>query len=145
MGEFNTVGLDDIAARFLRMEEAATKAVPLMLEAGANVLVKAQQEEAAAMGIKETAGFIKSIKATPVKGNDTERYVEVYPQGRAKHGNDRKGDSSNVRYATIGFVAQYGTSKIPARPYMTAANEKAHQKANDAMYEVWKGVNDGQN
>ena len=128
MGEFTTVGLEEVAQKFLRMEEAATKAVPLMLEAGAAVLVKAQQEEAAAMGIKETAGFIQSIAATKIKGDDTERYVEVYPQGKAKHGNDRKGDKSNVRYATIGFIAQYGTSKIPARPYMTAANEKAHQQ-----------------
>ena len=143
MGEFTTVGLEEVAQKFLRMEEAATKAVPLMLEAGANVIIKAQQDEAAAMGIKETAGFIQSIKATPVKGDDTERYVEVYPQGKAKHGNDRKGDKSNVRYATIGFITQYGTSKIPARPYMTAANEKAHQQTTDAMYEVWKGVNNG--
>lgn len=143
MGEFTTVGLEEVAQKFLRMEEAATKAVPLMLEAGAAVLVKAQQEEAAAMGIKETAGFIQSIAATKIKGDDTERYVEVYPQGKAKHGNDRKGDKSNVRYATIGFIAQYGTSKIPARPYMTAANEKAHQQATDAMYEVWQGVNNG--
>lgn len=143
MGEFTTVGLEEVAEKFLHMEEAATKAVPLMLEAGAAVLVKAQQDEAAAMRIKETAGFIQSIKATPVKGDDVERYVEVYPQGKAKHGNDRKGDKSNVRYATIGFIAQYGTSKIPARPYMTAANEKAHEKANNAMYEVWQGVNNG--
>ena len=143
MGEFTTVGLEEVAEKFLRMEEAATKAVPLMLEAGAAVIAKAQQEEAAAMGIKETAGFIQSIKATPVKGDDIERYVEVYPQGKAKHGNDRKGDKSNVRYATIGFIAQYGTSAIPARPYMTAANEKAHEQANNAMYEVWQGVNNG--
>lgn len=143
MGDFTTIGLDDVAERFLRMEEAATKAVPLMLKAGAEVLVKAQQDEAAAMGIKETAGFIQSIKATPVKGDETERHVEIYPQGKAKHGNDRKGDKSNVRYATIGFIAQYGTSKIPARPYMTSANEKAHEAANNAMHEVWKGVNGG--
>lgn len=138
MGEFTTVGLDDVAERFLHMEAAATRAVPLMLEAGAKVLVKAQQDEAAAMGIKETAGFINSIKATPVKGNEAERYVEVYPQGKADHGNERKGDKSNVRYATIGFIAQYGTSKIPARPYMTSANEKAQDKVNDAMHEIWK-------
>ena len=143
MGDFTTVGLEEVAERFLHMEEKATRAVPLMLEAGAEVIVKAQQAEAEAMGIKETAGFIKSIKATPVKGDAAERYVEIYPQGKAKHGNDRKGDKSNVRYATIGFVAEYGTPRIPARPYMTAANEKAHEKANNAMFEVWKGVNDG--
>lgn len=143
MGEFTTVGLEEVAEQFFRMEEAATKAVPLMLEAGAEVLVKAQQAEAEAMGIKETAGFINSIKATPVMGDDTERHIEVYPQGKAKHGNDRKGDKSNVRYATIGFMAQYGTSSTPARPYMTSANEKAHEEVNNTMYEVWKGVNNG--
>ena len=122
MGEFTTVGLEDVAAKFLRMEEAATKAVPLMLEAGAAVLVKAQQDEAAAMGIKETAGFIQSIKATPVKGDDTERYVEVYPQGKAKHGNDRKGDKGRVRYATIGFIAQYGTRRIKYQQWFYRPN-----------------------
>lgn len=144
MGDFTTVGLDEVAERLLRMDEAATKAVPLMLEAGAEVLVKAQRAEAESMGIKETAGFIQSIKASPVKGDDTERYVEVYPQGKAKHGNDRKGDKSNVRYATIGFVAQYGTSTTAARPYMTSANEKASENVSAAMYEAWKGVNNGE-
>lgn len=141
MGEFTTVGLEEVAQKFLKMESAAVKAVPLMLVAGADVIVQAQQEEAEAMGIKETAGFIQSIKATAVKGDETEQYVEVYPQGKAKHGNDRKGDKSNVRYATIGFIAQYGTTRIPARPYMTAANEKAREKVNEAMYDVWKEVN----
>lgn len=143
MGDFTTVGLDVVAAKFLEREEETTKAVNKMLEVGADVLVKAQQEEAAAMGIKETAGFIQSIKATKVKGDEVERFVEVYPQGKAKHGNDRKGDKSNVRYATIGFVAQYGTSSQPARPYMTAANEKARESVSDAMYEVWKEVTNG--
>ena len=93
-----------------------------MLKAGADVLIEAQRAEAQAMGLNETGGFINSIKATDVKGDDTEKYVEIYPQGRAKHGNDRKGDKSKVRYATIGFVAEYGTSSHAARPYMTVAN-----------------------
>ena len=61
-----------------------------MLKAGADVLIEAQRAEAQAMGLNETGGFINSIKATDVKGDDTEKYVEIYPQGRAKHGNDRK-------------------------------------------------------
>ena len=91
-----------------------------------------------AMGLNETGGFINSIKATDVKGDDTEKYVEIYPQGRAKHGNDRKGDKSKVRYATIGFVAEYGTSSHAARPYMTVANEKAHEKVVEAQRSIWE-------
>lgn len=97
-----------------------------------------QSDKALAMGLNETGSFVKSIKATAVKGNDTEKYVDVYPQGRAKHGNDRKGDKSNVRNATIGFVAEYGTSSQQARPYMTTANAKAHEKVIDAELEVWE-------
>lgn len=138
MAEFTTIGLEEVEKAFLRMEKAAVMAVPKMLKAGADVLVEEQKAEALAMGLNETGGFVKSIKATAVKGDDTEKYIEVYPQGRAKHGNDRKGDKSNVRNATIGFVAEYGTSDRQARPYMTVANEKAREKVLEAELEIWK-------
>ena len=140
MGEFNTVGLEDIIDAFSRREAATVEAVPKMLKAGADVLIEAQRAEAQAMGLNETGGFINSIKATDVKGDDTEKYVEIYPQGRAKHGNDRKGDKSKVRYATIGFVAEYGTSSHAARPYMTVANEKAHEKVVEAQRSIWESL-----
>lgn len=143
MGEFTTVGLEEVIEAFSRRERATVEAVPKMLKAGADVLIAAQKAEAKAMGIEETAGFINSIKATAIKGNDTEKYVEVYPQGRAKHGNDRKGDDSNVRYATIGFVAEYGTSSQAARPYMTAANAKAQDKVVAAQLEEWEKATNG--
>jgi hypothetical protein len=95
------------------------------------------------MGLNDTGGFINSIKATSVKGNDTEKYIDIYPQGKAKHGNERKGDKSNVRYATIGFIAEYGTSSQQARPYMTTANTKAHEKVVAAQREVWESANNG--
>lgn len=138
MGEFNTVGLEDIIDAFGRRETATVEAVPKMLKAGADVLIEAQKAEAQAMGLNETGGFINSIKATDVKGDDTEKYVEIYPQGRAGHGNDRKGDKSKVRYATIGFVAEYGTSSQQARPYMTTANTKAHEKVVEAQHSIWE-------
>ena len=93
--------------------------------------------------MNDTGGFINSIKATPIKGDATEKYVDVYPQGKAKHGNDRKGDKSNVRYATIGFVAEYGTSSKVALPYMTVANEKAHVDVIAAELKEWEKANNG--
>ena len=118
MGEFNTVGLEDIIDAFSRREAATVEAVPKMLKAGADVLIEAQRAEAQAMGLNETGGFINSIKATDVKGDDTEK--------------------SKVRYATIGFVAEYGTSSHAARPYMTVANEKAHEKVVEAQRSIWE-------
>lgn len=143
MAEFSTIGLEEVIESFSRREQAATRAIPEMLKAGADVLVEAQRAEARAMGLNETGGFINSIKATKIKGDDTEKYIEVYPQGRAKHGNDRKGDKSNVRYATIGFINEYGTSKKEARPYMTVANAKAHDKVIEAELEIWERENNG--
>ena len=141
MAEFSTVGLEDVIEAFSRREQATVEAVPKMLQAGAAVLVQAQQEEARAMGLNETGGFVKSIKATAVKGDSREKHIDVFPHGRAKHGNDRKGDKSNVRYATIGFVAEYGTSSQAARPYMTVANDKAQSKVVEAQREVWESEN----
>lgn len=138
MAEFTTVGLEEVIEAFSRREQATTRAVPKMLQAGAAVIVEAQRDEAKAMGIEETTGFIQAIKPTKIKGNDREKYIDVYPQGRAKHGNERKGDKRNVRYATIGFINEYGTRKKAARPYMTVANEKAHEKVIDAELEIWK-------
>ena len=57
---------------------------------------------------------------------------------RERRRNDRKGDKSKVRYATIGFVAEYGTSSHAARPYMTVANEKAHEKVVEAQRSIWE-------
>lgn len=143
MAEFSTVGLESVIEAFGRREQATVEAVPRMLQAGADVLVKAQKAEAAAMGLNETGGFINSIKATSVKGDDREKHVDIFPQGRAKHGNDRKGDKSNVRYATIGFAAEYGTSSKAARPYMTVANDKAQDKVIAAEMEEWERANNG--
>ena len=46
MGEFNTVGLEDIIDAFSRREAATVEAVPKMLKAGADVLIEAQRAEA---------------------------------------------------------------------------------------------------
>lgn len=138
MAEFDTVGLEAVIEAFSQREQATVAAVPKMLKAGADVLIEAQKAEAKAMGIEETAGFINSIKASDIKGDDTERYIEVYPQGKAKHGNEAKGNKSNVRYATIGFIAEYGTSSKAARPYMTVGNAKAQEKVVNTQLEIWE-------
>lgn len=138
MADFNVVGIEDIIDSFSRREEATTAAVPKMLEAGAEVLIEAQKAEAQHRGLNDTGGFINSIKKTAVKGGSAEKHIDVYPQGRAKHGNDRRGDKSNVRYATIGFLNEYGTSSQTPRPYMSVANEKAAAKVAEAQREIWE-------
>lgn len=143
MAKFSTEGLEKVIEAFSRREKAAVTAIPKMLKAGAEIVIEAQKKEARAMGIVETGGFINSIKATPIKGDEREQYIDIYPQGKTKHGNDRKGDKRNVRYATIGFVAEYGTTTQKARPYMTVANEKVHEKVVDEQLKTWERENGG--
>lgn len=139
MASFNVINsADDVAKRFLRREKAAVKAVPEMVKAGGDVLAKAQQETARRMftksGKRLTGDTADSIKRTKVQGDDTEKYVEVFPQGK-----NRKGE----RNATVGFVQQYGRSNMPANPYMTVANEKAAGEVQDRMREVWRKGQEG--
>ena len=76
MGEFNTVGLEDIIDAFSRREAATVEAVPKMLKAGADVLIEAQRAEAQAMGLNETGGFINA-KTGETTGKGVFTIVEV--------------------------------------------------------------------
>lgn len=140
MAKFNTVGLEDAAKEFLLMTERATKAVPLALEAGAEVLVKAQKEEAQKLNLsgRSKGALVRSIKADKVKGDNIAKYKEIYP-----HGIDRSHTKKGVRNAEKGFVLEYGRSNMPARPWMSTANERSASKVMDVMIKAWEGTTNG--
>ena len=125
MAKFNVVGLDDVQEAMLRQDAIVEEAVPEMLKAGGAVMQKAQQEEIKTRfnSRRSTGALLASIKVSAVKEIDGGKRVEIYPNGKDKHG---------VRNAEKGFVLNYGRSNMPARPWFTAANEKA---ADDA----WRG------
>lgn len=150
MGEFNTSGMEELSAAFMRHEAEATRTVEEMLQASADVYVEQQQQAAASYGIRKTGGFIQSIKAGAIKQEDTAKVIEIVPEGRADHGSDygggysnkgnkRKGkkQKGNVRYATIGYIFEYGTSSIPAKPWLTQGNERAENMAYRKAQEIW--------
>lgn len=136
MAKFNVTGLDDVERALLRREAAAVEAVPRMLNAGADVLVRGQQEQAETMfrGDRSTGDLAKSIKKGKVSGSDTEKTIDVWPQGKDRHG---------VSNATKGFVQQYGRTNMAARPWMTTANEKCAGEVHEAMRGEWEAVQNG--
>lgn len=125
MAKFNVVGLDDVQEAMLRQDAIVEEAVPEMLKAGGAVMQKAQQEEIKTRfnSRRSTGALLASIKVSAVKEIDGGKRVEIYPNGEDKHG---------VRNAEKGFVLNYGRSNMPARPWFTAANEKA---ADDVVSE----------
>ena len=126
MAKFNVVGLDDVQEAMLRQDAIVEEAVPEMLKAGGAVMQKAQQEEIKTRfnSRRSTGALLASIKVSAVKEIDGGKRVEIYPNGKDKHG---------VRNAEKGFVLN-----MPARPWFTAANEKAADDVVSEMRRVWE-------
>ena len=150
MAEFNNEGMEELSSAFMRQEDNATATVQDMLQAEADIYTEQQKQAAAGHGIRSTGGFIDSIKKGAVQKEDTAVYIEICPEGKANHSadygggysnkaNKRKGHSQggNVRYATIGYIFENGTSSIPAKPWLTQANEKAESPAYAKAQEIW--------
>jgi HK97 gp10 family phage protein len=131
MAKFNVVGLDDIQNAMLRREAATVEAVPEMLKAGGAVMQKAQKDEITATfkSKRSTGDMASSIVVSDIKEISGGKRVEVYPDGKDRHG---------VRNATKAFVLQYGRKNMPARPWFTAANTKAADDVNAEMRRVWE-------
>lgn len=131
MAKFNVVGLDDIQDAMLRREAATVEAVPEMLKAGGAVMQKAQKDEISATfkSKRSTGDMASSIVVSKIKEIDGGKRVEVYPDGKDRHG---------VRNATKAFVLQYGRKNMPARPWFTAANTKAADEVTAEMRRVWE-------
>jgi hypothetical protein len=140
MAEFNSVGLEDVERQLLFWTEAATKAAPKIIDAGVDVLITAQRAEAAKLKIsgRSAGALVKSIKAGKLMGKDSAMYREVFP-----HGKDKNHTKKGVRNAEKGFVLEYGRSNMPARPWMSVANEKAADAVVEAQLKVWEAMTNG--
>ena len=142
MGSFETIGIEEIAKAFENNAKRVSDIVPEMLKEGAEVVAKYQKEEAERYGLKNTGGLIKAIKPTKISKIGSATVIDVYPQGKATHGNEKKGDKSNVRYATIGYIAEYGIKRsknpTPPKPWLTAATAKAEPEVRKVQLKVWE-------
>lgn len=99
------------------------------LYAGAKVM---KQEQAQAMKdykLKDTGDLIKSIKSGKIRKTDTGKMITVGPDGV-----DRKG----VRNMEKAAIAQYGSSREPARPWATLARVRGENKVRERMAEVFR-------
>lgn len=145
MANFYAIGFDEVEKQFLNQSEAATKAVPLMLKAGATVLVEAQKNEIdilvreskirkKSVKTRSLGDLKKSIKSTKLKITRSEATIEVYPHGK---------DSDGTNNAEKGFTLEFGRTNMPAYPWMTIANAKSEEDVHKKMREIWENLNDG--
>lgn len=129
MARFKFSGLDKIQTELEERGARVSGVVNHALYAGAKVM---KQEQAQAMKdykLKDTGDLIKSIKSGKIRKTDTGKMITVGPDGV-----DRKG----VRNMEKAAIAQYGSSREPARPWATLARVRGENKVRERMAEVFR-------
>lgn len=131
MAEFSFSGLGDLMLDMQAIAELPEDVQDEMLNAQADVVVKAQQEQAKVMGVEDTGLTLHSIKKGKVKLKKGVRVIYVTPTGTRKRGKKR------VRNAEIAFVNEFGKEKQKARPFIRTANEKSAEATTQAAADVY--------
>lgn len=140
MAHLTFYGLDELMLSMQEIAEIPDEVQDEMLNAGADVVVRAQKRAAETMGVQDTGLVIDSISKGPVKVKDGKRGIYVYPRGTRIRGADEKGKPIRVRNAEIAFVSEYGTTHQAARPFVLQGNETSAEEttqAQAAVYDRW--------
>ena len=131
MATFSSTGADDL---ILSLEEVANLPDSVkddILNAQADVVVKAQKAKARSYGVNKTGVLISSITKGKPKTSKGVRTLAVYPRGTRKRGD------KTVRNAEIAFVAEFGRRKQKARPFIRDANEESAAETTAAGAAVY--------
>ena len=136
MARVNAFGLDELFNTFKKEGGAIDKETgKKMLEAGADVLVAEMKQQMLMYGIFDRGTTMESIMHEQVQYGAGGYYIEVYPAGIRKKDSDHK---KRVRNAMIAFLAEYGTAKVPARPFMATTVKAAADDVAEAMRRIWE-------
>ena len=135
MARVNALGIDELAKTIREFGTISSETSKEMLAAGGKVLVEETKQQMLMFGVLDRGTTQASIKHGEVKYAAGGAYIEVWPAGIRKKDYDH---SKNTRNAMIAFLAEYGTSKIPARPFMATAIREAADNVAEAMMKVWE-------
>lgn len=131
MAKLSVHGLDGLILSLKEVSQIPDDVAAAMLDAAAQVVEEAQIAEGMTMGVYNTGQTLRSIRRGRMKrGKGGERLIYVTPTGT----ND-KGE----RNATVAFVNEYGvpSRKIPPRPFIATANEKAAGPATEEAAKIY--------
>lgn len=125
MARISVDGLDGLLADLGELAALPDRVVEDMLNAEAEVIVRAQQAETASQwrGEFATGTTARSIRKGRLKKTADGRSLTVAPQGKNARG---------TRNAEVAFINEFGKRGQPARPAIAAANARAEQEAVDA-------------
>lgn len=133
MARVTMIGFNEIAKDFEAEAQRTPAKAEAMLNAGADVLAREIQNQAKAMGVYDLGKVHDSIKKKSIKRAGGNLTVEIWPSGKRVDKHHPKGE----RIETVAFIAEYGTSNIAPRPFMSVAVKKAENEVIDEMTKVW--------
>lgn len=131
MAKLEMDDLEVLRLSFEQIAELPDEVISEMLNAEADIVVEAQKASARKYNVQDTGLEIASIGKTKVQTSKDGKCIHVYPQG------SRTRNGIVTRNAEIGFLAEFGKTGIPARPFIRDANEGAADKAVDAAYKIY--------
>lgn len=132
--KLETDGLDQLIADMEKVMELPDRVQEDMLNAEADVVVRAQRDELTSQNLVNTGQLRESIARNNKVKTDGKggigKYLDIYPQGTRNDG---------VRNAEVGFILEYGAPgrKLKAYHWMKSANEKSTEKAVEAAAGVY--------
>lgn len=128
MATMECSGLDELILSMTEIAEIPNSVQDEMLNAQADVAVKAQKSKAQAYGIHRTGVTLGSIKKGKPKAGKDGRMIIVQPKGKNADGN---------RNAEVAFVNEYGKRGQTARPFIRDANEQSAAEATEAARKIY--------
>lgn len=131
---FTVSGLDEFSLSLQELAALPDTVQDDMLEAGAEVVAKAQRDKVMASGIydrESTQHVAESIKPGKVKVKKGRRVIYVSPTGKRKRG------STETRNAEILFINEFGKQGQSARPAVRDANEACAEATTQAEFQVY--------
>lgn len=134
MAEFSCNGLDGLMLSLQEIAEIPETVQDEILQAGAEVVAKAQREKVRAYGIYDGSSpkhVADSIKPGKVKLKKGQRIIYVSPTGSRRRG------KTVTRNSEILFVNEYGRRGQKARPAVRDANEASAEATTAAQAEVY--------
>lgn len=139
MARIYTIGTEDIAKAILNESKRAQKAVPNMLNAGADVLVKAEKKsikrffstKKGGKNRRYTGDLERSISKGKPHFEKGRMIIDVYPKGKNRRGQ---------RTAEYGSILEYGRGNMDAYPWYTHARKSADADIQKAMKEEWENA-----
>lgn len=135
MAKLYTVGTEAITREILNESKRAANAIPKMLNAGADELIKEEKRVIKNMFppkiSRSTGDLEKSIGKGEIYERDGKKEIDVYPQGKNRRGQ---------RTAEYGSILQYGRKNMTAKKWCSQARQKGDTKVNEAMMKEWENA-----